>query len=111
MLKFSGIFLLWLFSIPAIGQIKGTIDLPPVNGDTVYIGVENKIKLNPKTVKAISAESSDARVSINANVLTVVPVNKPGEIVITIIYKDSTISRKYYATYLPKPHLSRRLSH
>ena len=89
-------------SIATFGQVVRKTDAPSNLKDTVYIGITNKVKLDGKTVNPISVQSSDARVLITGNELTIQPV-KPGDLTVKIIYDDTTISRKFISTYLPKP--------
>jgi hypothetical protein len=89
-------------SISSFGQISKKLSAPTNLKDTVYIGIDNQVKLEANRSNPISAKSVGAEISINGNQLIVRP-SIQGELYITITYKDTTITRKFISTYLPDP--------
>ena len=105
MIKFISIVTLSIFTLTASGQNRGTLAQLPNRGDTIIIGIKNKIELEQKAEIPVAVESSDARVSIEGSLLTIMPPNKPGEVNVKLIYKDSLVIRRFYSIYLPRPSL------
>ena len=95
---------LLFFCITTVAQVtqKYFFELPYA-GDTLYIGVSNKVRLDKKPGKILEAKADYTRVQIKEDELILMPGNNPGEITFTLTYKDTIIKRKFHLTYLPKP--------
>ena len=103
MIKYLAMGIVIIYSVTASGQTRSTSGQLPTRGDTVIIGLTNKIEVGENVAIPVAVESSDVRVSIDGRELTILPLNKPGEVTVKLIYKDSIVIRKFYSIYLPKP--------
>lgn len=102
MKRYSFVAIVLMSSISLTGQTIIKAEPPKNLKDTVYIGIVNKVKLEDNVTSPISAQSGNASVLISGNELVIRPT-APGELIVSINYKDTVVRRKFFSLYLPKP--------
>ena len=86
---------------PAVSQKRIIRKAPPIVNDSIYIGVANNIILRDIS-NLQGVKSDDASVYLKKDTLVLLP-RRPGNLLVTLILKDSILKRRYTAIYLPHP--------